>query len=71
MRRAQQIAFLRSLGVLPPEQPGRHADEEQQAPSFDGGVREPAIETSDPWRDHDELALLVAQRAKWGLGPRE
>ena len=68
MRPSQGVALLRSLGILPAKD--SKPNEKSPNPDFDGGAREPAIET-DPLRDHDELALDAAQRAKWGLGPRD
>ena len=66
MTRAQQVGFLRSLGVLPPEQ-AEQPDGEPAAPSFDGGVRE-SDNWTDPMRDHDELVFDVAQRADGASG---
>ena len=56
------------LLLLPPEEVER-PDAGPRSPSFDSGPRE-SDNWTDPMRDADELVFDVAQRSKWGLGPR-
>ena len=67
MRHADQIRFLRSLGVLPPAEP-EQSDEEPQFPSFDGGARTSAPLPSNPEAEHGQTVVQIIQRSLWGEG---
>ena len=63
MTRAEQIRFLRQLGILPPEVT-EQSDADPQAPSFDGGVRQ----TPPLPSDHNQTVLEIVQNWKSGQG---
>jgi hypothetical protein len=57
LHRQQQRELLRSLGILPSEEPTE--PEEPIYPAFDGGPREPAPLPRDPGREHDNTILEI------------
>jgi hypothetical protein len=64
MQRSEHIRLLRTLGVLPAEDPNEPADTAQV--DWDGGARESAPPPEDPIGEHNALALAVIQRANRG-----
>jgi hypothetical protein len=60
---AQQVASLRALGILPPEDEAEREPDEPREIDFDGGARTPPPTPENPESDHNEVVSeLLASR---------